>query len=89
MDDNEGCADCEGHGHEGDPWCVVNTANTVDNMGARIEDTVDDTIAAESKCKTGVEVSELMEHFGLVGLVLVDTVDCSLDLAESFGECAD
>lgn len=89
MDDNEGCADCEGRGHVGDPWCAVNTANTVDNMGVRIADTVDDRIAAENKCKTGVEVSELTEHSGLVGSVLVDTVDCSLDLEESFGECAD
>lgn len=89
MDDNEGCADCEGHGHEGDPWYAANTANTAGNMGARIEDTVDDRIAAGNKCKTGAGVSELTEHFGLAGLALVDTVGCSLDLVESFGECAD
>ena len=89
ADDNEGCADCEGHGREGDPWCAANTASTVGNTGARTEDTADDRIAAENKCRTGAEVSELAEHFGLVGSVPVGTVGCSLDSAESFGECAD
>lgn len=89
ADDNEDCADCEVHGREVDPWYAVNIVNMVDSMDVHIEDMVGDKTAAENKCTMDEEVSELVVHSELVGLVLVGTVDYSLGSVESFEEYVD
>lgn len=84
MGDNVDCAGYEDHEHEDGPLHVVNTVNMVDdNRDVHIENMADDMVAAVNTYKMDVEVLELMEHFELVELVLVDIVDHSLGLVES------